>query len=469
MFSNSSVSMHCSLSIKFFIFFCFIGNLVYVALFKGTDASDLNPKQIYTASSTPAKYTPDWESLDSRPLPKWYDSAKVGIFIHWGVYSVPSFGSEWFWWNWQGVKNENYTNYMNKYYKPGFTYQEFAKDFTAELFNADDWADILQRSGAQYVVLTSKHHDGYALWPSTYSFGWNAKDVGPHRDLIEELRTAVLKSTDLKFGLYHSLYEWFNPMYLHDQANNCSSSIFVDSKIWPEMVELVQKYKPEVFWSDGEWEAPVEYWKSLEFIAWLYNESPVRETVVTNDRWGHETLCHHGDFYTCTDRYNPGTLQAHKWENAFTLDKKSWGYRQNTQFEDYMTAEELIEQIVTTVSCNGNVLVNVGPTNVGTIQPIFIERLLQMGTWLKTNGKAIYGTKPWVYQNDTLTPGVWYTAGRRTGISKQNVYAIVLKYPYETNSVELRAAGNYYVRDSDVYMLGYPEKLEVHISPPKNV
>lgn len=425
-----------------------------------TDANDL--KRIDVSLPKPlTNYTPDWASLDSRPLPKWYDGAKVGIFIHWGVYSVPPFGSEWFWWNWKGEANENYTNYMTKHYKPGFTYQEFAKDFTAELFDANEWADIFEKSGARYIVLTSKHHDGYALWPSLNSFGWNAKDVGPHRDLVEELRDAIIKNSNLKFGLYHSLYEWFNPLYLKDKDSNFSSTKFVDSKIWPEMVELVEKYKPEVLWSDGEWEAPVEYWKSLEFIAWLYNASPVRDTVVTNDRWGHETLCQHGDFYTCHDRYNPGVLQTHKWENAFTLDRKSWGNRQNTLLEDYMTAEEVIEQLVTTVSCNGNVLINVGPTSAGKIQPIFIERLLQMGKWLKTNGEAIYGSKPWIYQNDTLTPGVWYTAGKRTGVTKQLVYATVLNYPFETNSVELRAVGNYFVKDTDVYLLGYPKKLEV--------
>lgn len=324
-------------------------------------------------------YTPDWDSLDSRPLPKWFDEAKVGIFIHWGVYSVPPYGSEWFWWNWQGIHNENYTEYMTRNYKPGFTYHEFGPGFTAELFDPKEWADIFEQSGAKYVVLTSKHHDGYTLWPSKYSFGWNAMEVGAHKDLVGELREAITKNTKLRFGLYHSLYEWFNPLYLSDIKANCTTQVFVKNKVWPEMKEIVETYKPEVLWSDGDWEATEDYWESKEFMAWLYNDSPVRRTIVTNDRWGRGTGCTHGDFYNCADRYNPGVLQEHKWENAFTIDKRSWGNRGNAKLEDFMSAKEIIKELVTTVSCNGNILINVGPTKHGTIEPIFVERLTQMG------------------------------------------------------------------------------------------
>lgn len=110
----------------------------------------------------------------------------------------------------------------------------------------------------------------------------------------------------MKFGLYHSLYEWFNPLYLHDKANNFQTQEFVTKKILPEMKELIETYEPHVLWSDGDWEANDTYWKSQEFLAWLYNDSPVKDYVVTNDRWGSGIPCHHGDFYTCTDRYNPG-------------------------------------------------------------------------------------------------------------------------------------------------------------------
>ncbi|XP_023296903.2 putative alpha-L-fucosidase [Lucilia cuprina] len=410
--------------------------------------------KVSTSGKVQTKYEPKWSSLDKRPLPSWYDEAKVGIFIHWGVYSVPSMGSEWFWTDWKNLKYKNYVDFMEKNYKPGFTYQEFAQDFTAELFNATQWSLLFRDSGAKYVVLTSKHHDGYCLWPSEQSFGWNSMDVGPKRDIIRELSSALRKNTDLKFGLYYSLFEWFNRMYINDKLHAFLQQNYVTNKVRPEQKYLIQEYLPEILWSDGDWEAPAKYWKSEEFIAWLYNDSPVRDTIVTNDRWGIGTACLHGDFYNCKDRFNPGVLQPHKWENAFTLDKQSWGQRFDLTLKDFMTSEEVIHQIVTTVSCNGNVLINVGPTKYGTILPIFEERLRDMGEWLKINGEAIYGTKPWLYQNDSVTPSIWYTSKVEDSKQLINIYAIVLVYPYDTNSVTIYPWGNSSTEYLNIQLVG---------------
>lgn len=150
----------------------------------------------------------------------------------------------------------------------------------------------------------------------------------------------------------------------------------------------------------------------------------------------------HGDFYNCKDRYNPGILEQHKWENAFTLDKNSWGQRFDLTLQDFMTSKEVIHEIVTTVSCNGNVLINIGPTKYGTILPIFEERLRDMGQWLKVNGEAIYASKPWLYQNDTITPDIWYTSKVEKSIGLLNIYAIVLEYPYDTNSLTIHPWGS---------------------------
>ncbi|XP_039448431.1 putative alpha-L-fucosidase [Culex pipiens pallens] len=410
------------------------------------------------------KYEPTWASLDARPLPTWYEDAKIGIFIHWGVYAVPSYGSEWFWINWKGYKYDEYVNYMKSNYKPSFTYQDFASDFTAELFNATEWALLFAQSGARYVVLTSKHHEGYTLWPSKYTYSWNSVDVGPHRDIIGELSTAIRKNTKLTFGVYYSLFEWFNRLYNDDKLHVFLKHEYVDNKVWPELKELINTYKPEVLWSDGDWEAPDGYWKAKEFLTWLYNESPVRDTVVTNDRWGIGTLCLHGDFYTCSDRYNPGVLQKHKWENAMTIDKKSWGHRQNAKLEDFVSSAELIGEIASTVSCGGNININVGPTKYGTIDPIFVERLTDMGRWLKTNGEAIYKSRPWIYQNDTLTSSVWYTSKEvQTFHGKDNftnVYAIVLKYPLKSNNVILGAFNHLYKNIIQITMLGFNTSLK---------
>lgn len=168
-----------------------------------------------------------------------------------------------------------------------------------------------------------------------------------------------------------------------------------------------------MIWSDGDWEASDDYWGSKDVLAWLYNSSPVKGTVVVNDRWGNGTTCKHGGVWNCADRYNPGHILPHKWENAFTIDKNSWSHRRNANIEDFLSPEEIIEQLVTTVSCGGNFLIDIGPTKDGMIPPIFQERLLQLGQWLGINGESIYGSSVWPpAQNDSVTDGVWIPGNR---------------------------------------------------------
>ncbi|UJR17719.1 hypothetical protein I4U23_004617 [Adineta vaga] len=370
------------------------------------------------------QYTSDWTSLDARPLPKWYDESKIGIFIHWGLYSVPAISSEWMWWNWQGDNpSEIVVDYMKANYPPDWTYANFGPQF-----HPNEWADLFAVSGAKYVVLTSKHHEGYAMWPSKYSFNWNAMHVGPKRDLLGDLASAIRNRTNLAFGLYYSLFEWFNPLYLRDKSNNFTTQVYAETKALPELKEIVETYKPDIVWSDGEWEPLDTYWNATQFLAWLYNNSPVKDTVVVNDRWGSGTLCKHGGFYTCLDRYNPGHLIEHKWENCFTIDKRSWAYRPIANIGDYMTIEEVVKEIVTTISTGGNALVNVGPNMHGKIPPIYQERLQQMGSWLKVNGEGLYGSMPWLYQNDTINSDVC-----------RYVYAFLLVWPKNTTDITLGA------------------------------
>ena len=201
----------------------------------------------------------------------------------------------------------------------------------------------------------------------------------------------------------------------------------------PQLKDLVNTYKPDILWADGDWDTDSNYFQSKEFLAWLYNDSPSAETVVVNDRWGTDASCKHGDVNTCTDRYNPRHLQTRKWENAMTLDLNSWGYRKNYELKDVISIESLLEEIVVTVSCGGNILINVGPTSSGTIDPIFEERLRQMGSWLEINGEAIYNTIPWLIQNDTFNDNkVWYTS-RITNLDFHQdileLYAISLRWP----------------------------------------
>lgn len=163
----------------------------------------------------------------------------------------------------------------------------------------------------------------------------------------------------------------------------------------PELYELVEKYKLEVIWSDGDWDASPEYWKSKEFLAWLATNSSVKDTVVWNDRWGTGTKCTHGSFWNCADRYLPNSTVDHYFESCMTLDKHSWGANRRSSAADYLTTKELLDTLVKAISRNGNLLINVGPSADGTINPIMVDRLLDMGKWLTVNSEGVYNTRSW--------------------------------------------------------------------------
>ena len=345
-------------------------------------------------------YEPNWDSLNRRPTPQWYDDAKFGIFIHWGVYSVPAFAdphskigetyAEWYWNHMHNEQGPTWAFHL-KHYGANFTYQDFASQFKAELFDPEQWADLFVRSGARYVVLTSKHHEGFCLWPCPASWNWNAVDVGPHRDLAGDLSKAVV-ARGLKMGFYYSLYEWYNPLYLHDPER------YVTDHMTPQMKDLVERYRPSMLWTDGEWEHPSSFWKSMDFLAWLFNESPVRNEVAVNDRWGKETRETDGGFFTSeyAGFTKPGVElgSTHKWEECQGMGK-SFGYNRVETIEDYKSAQTLIGLLVNTVSKGGNLLLDIGPTADGRIPVIMQERLAQIGDWMRINGEAIYNTHPW--------------------------------------------------------------------------
>ncbi len=352
-------------------------------------------------------YKPSWESLDKRPVPGWFENSKFGIFIHWGIYSVPAWGpkgdsigvydkyAEWYWYK-LVVPNKVQKYFMafhDKTYGPDFKYQDFAPMFRAELFDPAGWAELFKESGAQYVVLTSKHHDGFTLWPSAQSWNWNSVDIGPHRDLCGDLSAAV-KDAGLHMGFYYSLYEWFNPLYKSDVDK------YVDMHMIPQMKDLVTRYKPDLLFTDGEWEHPSNVWKSEEFLAWLFNESPVKESIVVNDRWGSETRSLHGGYYTTEyglvgDKEGIDNKEPHPWEECRGIGT-SFGYNRTEDLSDYSSTQQLINMLVSTVAAGGNLNLDVGPSADGTIPVIMQQRLLDIGKWLKRNGEAIYGTRAFI-------------------------------------------------------------------------
>ena len=215
---------------------------------------------------------------------------------------------------------------------------------------------------------------------------WNAVEAGPKRDVLGDLTTEVRKR-GLKMGYYYSLYEWYNPLWLKDRKQ------YAVSHMHPQFKDLVTKYKPAIIFADGEWDMSSADWKSPELLAWLFNESPVKDDVVINDRWGKDTRHKHGGYYTT--EYTAGLEgNNHPWEESRGMGF-SYGYNRAEKITDYRSDREMILMLIDLVSRGGNLLLDIGPTGDGRIPVIMQERLLQIGKWLKTNGDAIYGTKPW--------------------------------------------------------------------------
>jgi alpha-L-fucosidase len=378
------------------------------------------------------EYQNTWASLDTRPIPTWFEDAKFGIFIHWGVYSVPAWRklepglyasyAEWYYARVMYNPDNGGEEFHNNNYGKDFEYRDFAPLFKAELFNPADWAGLFKSSGAKYVVLTTKHHDGYCLWPteSPYKKNWNAMDIGPKRDLVGELTNAV-KSAGLKMGIYYSIIEWessqthrtnsgyYIPTKLVDEYK-IPEKEYVDKHLMPQLKELVVNYKPSLIFSDGgEWDGSAEYWKTKEFLAWLYNDSPVKDEVVVNDRFAKNMPGNHGDYYSSEYKDMTGVDSNHPWEESRGIGG-SYGFNRAENIDDYNSSQELIIELIDIVSRGGNLLLNVGPTADGRIPVIMQERLKDIGQWLNVNGEAIYKTrKSSVNRQKTKSQQIYFT------------------------------------------------------------
>ena len=389
---------------------------------------------LLTQMSIAQKYQPNWESIDSRPVPQWFEDVKFGIFIHWGVYAVPAWApadadigvyakyAEWYWWriNENSEAGKLFREYHNRMYGEDFKYQDFAPEFKAQHWDPKQWADVFKRAGAKYVVLTSKHHEGFTLWPSEQSWNWNSMDIGPHRDLCGDLSNAV-KEAGLHMGFYYSLYEWYNPLY----RNNLEK--YVDDHMIPQMKDLVNRYEPDILWTDGEWDHLSDKWKSTEFLAWLYNESPVKDKVCINDRWGKETRSKHGGYYTTEyDLVHDGKSgEIEKaWEECRGIGT-SFGYNQIEDLGNYMSSQALIHLLIEKVAAGGNLLLDIGPTADGRIPVIQQQRLLDIGAWLDINGEAIYDTRKWEGSKDNKQENLFFTK------KGNDLFVICTKFPEE--------------------------------------
>jgi alpha-L-fucosidase len=407
-------------------------------------------------------FQPTDASLQSHQAPYWFDDAKFGIFIHWGVYSVPGWapvGQEYAEWYWQHLDNQNDPTYAYhaQTYGEDFVYDDFIPMFTAAKWDPQSWVELFEDAGAEYYVLTSKHHEGFALWDSKVS-GRNAKALGPKRDLIKDLFAASRTYTPrLKNGLYFSLPEWYNPdnpwmghaprnAYTLDPVpytGYTAGRDFVHDYQAPQLLELINGYDPDVIWYDI---GGVN--DNLHVVADFLNHAKDRSNpkqVTFDDRGG---IGAH-DFTTPEYTTYPNTVVA-KWESSRGLDPFSYGINRATPDDRYMTAEDVVQTLVDIVSKNGNFLLDIGPNFDGTIPQVMQDRLRETGSWLRVNGEAIYGTTYWtrMAQLDSLR-----------FIVKQNeaFYIASLDQPGSKLTVEAPVP----IRTGDeVTMLGYPRPLD---------
>jgi alpha-L-fucosidase len=331
------------------------------------------------------------EKITTRPYPQWFKDAKLGIFIHWGLYSVPSYGGKESYAEWylRGLQTGDTlrTNFLKRVYGQDFTYKDLTSYFKAELFNPDQWTELFKRAGAKYVVLVSKHHDGYALWPSKYSRNWNSMDNGPKRDIVGELTESV-KNSGLKMGLYYSLPEWNNPLHRWYTDPHRNIGTYVNTYMIPQFKELVSSYKPSLLFADGEWFNSAKEWHSAELINWFYNH--VGDEAIVNNRWGGGL-----EVGFLTPEYSAGiNVTDRPWAEVRGIGR-SFGLNRNETLEAYGTSHELVKRFVETVANGGGMILNVGPGADGQIPLIQQERLVQLGNWLNINGEAIYGSVPY--------------------------------------------------------------------------
>lgn len=367
-----------------------------------------NHKAARTESSTSVQ--PTWESINQRGYPQWFSDAKLGIFIHWGLYSVPSLASsegygEWFY---RGLMtNQKERTEVMKFYtdttQPAFSqYADLRNLWHAEMWNPDEWADLFKRAGAQYILLVTKHHDGYCLWDnqSTYDSRkeWNSVLSGPRRDICEELSVAVRKK-GIRFGAYYSLTEWTNPRHIWMQHPDDSISDYVENYMIPQFKDMVTRYRPDVLFTDGEWNNSAAQFHAPELISWYYNT--IGPDAICNNRWGSGEQ--HG---FRTPEYSSGiTMTDRPWAECRGLGR-SFGWNRREPIENFLTSEELIQHFCKLVSAGGGMTLNVGPMADGKIPLIQQERLLDLGKWLEANGEAIYATRPWERFNDNRTESI---------------------------------------------------------------
>jgi len=424
------------------------------------------------------KYTADKESIRRHKVPEWYHDAKLGIFIHWGLYSVPAFAvtgidlvesmekgmeehfnnnpyAEWYL-NTLRIPGSPTQEYHLKTYGKDYSYDDFVEIFNEEIkkWDPNEWAELFKKIGAKYVVLTTKHCDGFLLWPSKQP-NPNKRDYIASRDIVGELNDAI-KNHGMKMGFYYSTaWDWsfnLNPItdaasFLENYVNPPEYMEYVNTHIY----ELIDAYNPAILWADMGYPPDTNV---FEIFAYFYNKIP---DGVVNDRWKQinpkdKTFTRLAHFDYKTPEYTVfKNIKKNKWETCRGIGN-SFGYNKFESEEDYLPLKELIYMLIDIVSKNGNLLLNIGPMSDGTIPEVQKKRLLGLGEWLDVNGEAIFGTKPWKHAEGTTLESI----SVRFTQKNENLYVILMGKP-ETDSITLENVN--LEKISTVDLLGNKEKI----------
>ena len=357
-----------------------------------------------------------WESLLKYEVPAWYEDAKFGIFIHWGLYCVPAFGSEWYPRNMYQEGSREFEHHVKTWGPQAeFGYKDFIPMLTAERYDARAWADLFVRAGAKFVMPVAEHHDGFPLYDSDLT-EWCATKMGPKRDLIGELADAVRERAMVFSASSHRAENWWyydgGRGFESDVQDDANRGIYGPAQPKPEdnhsvdapqrpdeaflgdwlarTCEIVDKYQPQVVWFDW-WinhEAFAPYLQ--KFAAYYYNRGA---------EWGKGVAINYkynaypeGSAIFDIERGQLKGIRPMLWQNDTSVSKNSWGYIEG---QDYKTVDSIIGDLVDVVSKNGALLLNIGPRADGTIPEPEVEMLLEIGKWLRVNGESVYETRPW--------------------------------------------------------------------------
>ena len=442
-------------------------------------------------------YQADWPSLQTVPVPQWYLDGKLGIFIHWGLYSVPAFGNEWYPRNMYKADTPEFRHHVATYGPQAqFGYKDFIPLFTAERYDPAAWAELFRRAGARLVVPVAEHHDGFAMYDTALS-DWSAAKKGPRRDLVGDLAKAV-REKGLVFGVstHRAEHFWFFDQGMtfdsdvrarkwHDFYGPAQPEKGPDGKTNPpdrehlddwmaRTVELVEKYHPQLVWFDWWIEQPAFEPYLRRLAAYYYNRGAGRgEQVAINYK---NRAFPDGAAVLDVERGQLAAIRPFFWQTDTSISKNSWGY---VKEQDYKTAGQIVGDLVDIVSKNGALLLNIGPRPDGTIPEEEQRILLEIGRWLETNGEAVYGTRPWrVYGegptavvegsfNDTKR-GAFTGEDIRFTAKGDTLFAIALAWPQSRRLlVRSLARGGELAPEAitAVDLLGSPEKLAWRWSP----